>query len=62
MASSSVKVEDRLVGASNFNVWKCRILNILEESDMEDLIARVIGEPTSNTTKTTYRKKQAKLK
>jgi hypothetical protein len=62
MASSSIKVDDRLVGASNFNAWKCRILNILEESELEELITRVIEEPTSNTARAAYRKKQAKAK
>jgi hypothetical protein len=45
MASSSVKAEDRLEGASNFNAWKCKILNILEESDLDELVTRVIEEP-----------------
>jgi hypothetical protein len=62
MASSSVKDEDRLEGASNFNTWKCRILNILEESDLNELVTRVIEEPTSNTSKTTYKKRHAKAK
>jgi hypothetical protein len=36
MASSiSVRVEDRLEGAANFNVWKLRIMNILQEHDLE---------------------------
>jgi hypothetical protein len=62
MVSSSVKVEDRLEEASNFNAWKCRIPNILEESDLEELVTRVIEEPISNTARTTYKKKQAKAK
>jgi hypothetical protein len=56
------KLKTRLVGASNFNAWKCRILNILEESELEELITRVIEEPTSNTAREAYRKKQAKAK
>ena len=48
MASSSIKSEDRLEGASNFNAWKARVLNILEESDLDDLDARVVEEPTTN--------------
>jgi hypothetical protein len=62
MASSSVKAEDRLEGASNFNAWKCRILNILEESDLDELVTRVIEEPTSNTGRAAYKKRQAKAK
>jgi hypothetical protein len=62
MASSSVKVEDRLIGASNFNAWKSRIVNILEENELEEMITRVIEEPTSNTAREAYRKKQTKAK
>jgi hypothetical protein len=62
MASSSVKVEDRLIGASNFNAWKCRIVNILEENDLEELITRVIEEPTSNTARAAYKRNKPRLK
>jgi hypothetical protein len=62
MASTSVKVEDRLIGASNFNAWKSRIVKILEKNDLEEFITRVIEEPTSNTASAAYRKKQAKAK
>jgi hypothetical protein len=62
MASTSVKVGDRLIGASKFNAWKSRIVNILEENELEELITRVIEEPTTNTAKATYRNKQAKAK
>jgi hypothetical protein len=62
LASSLVKVEHKLVGASNFNAWKCRILNIIEENDLEELITKVTEEPTSNTTRVASRKKQTKAK
>jgi hypothetical protein len=41
---------------------KHSIVNILEENDLEELITRVIEEPTTNTARATYRKKQAKAK
>ena len=47
MTTPSVKSEDRLEGASNFNTWKGRVLNILEESDLDDLVTRVVEEPTT---------------
>ena len=46
MTTPSVKSEDRLEGASNFNARKARVLNILEESDLDDLVTRVVEEPT----------------
>ena len=62
MASSSVKAEDRFVGAANFNAWKYRIVNILEENDLEDFISREIEEPTTNTARASYKRKQTKAK
>jgi hypothetical protein len=62
MASSLVKAENRLEGASNFNAWKARVFNILEESDLDELVTRVMEEPTSNTGRAVYNKRQAKAK
>ena len=62
MTSLSVKAEDRLVGAANFNAWKYRIINILEENDLEDYITREIEEPTTNTARAAYKRKQTKAK
>jgi hypothetical protein len=57
MASSiSVKVEDRLKGATNFNVWKLYIKNILQEHDLEQYKATVVEQPTNNVGRTTFRK------
>jgi hypothetical protein len=41
-SSFSVRVEDRLEGASNFNVWKLRITNILQEHDLEKYVNTVV--------------------
>jgi hypothetical protein len=60
MASSSVKVENRLEGASNFNVWKARVFNILEGSDLDALVTRVVEEPATNAGRVAYKKRQAK--
>jgi hypothetical protein len=62
MATSSVKAEDRLEGASNFNAWKVMVFNILEEGDLDELVTRVIEKPTSNTSRAAYKKRQAKAK
>jgi hypothetical protein len=60
--SNIVKDEDRLIGATNFNAWKYRIINILEENDLEDYITREIEEPTTNTARAAYKRKQTKAK
>jgi hypothetical protein len=48
--------------ASNFNAWKDRVFNILEEGDLDELVTRVMEEPTSNAGRTAYKKRQAKAK
>jgi hypothetical protein len=62
MSSLSVKAEDRLVGAENFNAWKYRIMNIFEENDLEDFITREVEEPTTNTARAAYKRKQTKAR
>jgi hypothetical protein len=62
MSSISVRPEDKLEGASNFNVWKARVLNILEEYDLDNFVTSTIEEPTSNTRRTTFKKNQARAK
>jgi hypothetical protein len=63
MASSiSVKVEGKLEGASNFDTWKLKIMNILHEHDLEQYVTSMMEEPTSNAGRTTFRKSQTKAK
>jgi hypothetical protein len=62
MDSSSIKEEDRLEGASNFNAWKATVFNILEEGDLDELVTRVMEEPNSNAGREAYKKRQAKAK
>ena len=62
MTTPSVKSEDRLEGASNFNAWKARVLNILEESDLDELVTRVVEDPTTTQVREKFKKKQAKAK
>jgi hypothetical protein len=63
MASSIlVRVEDRLEGATNFNVWKLRITNILQEIDLEQYVTIVVEEPTTNAGILAFRKSQEKAK
>ena len=62
MTTPSVKSEDRLEGPSNLNAWKARVLNILEESDLDDLVTRVVEEPTTAQGRATFKKKQAKAR
>jgi hypothetical protein len=63
MASSiSFKVEDRPEGATNFNVWKLWITNILQEKDLEQYVTKVVEEHKNNVGREAFRKSQAKAK
>jgi hypothetical protein len=63
MASSiSVRANDRLEGATNFNVWKLRITNILQEHDLSQYVTIVVEEHTTNARRAAFRKIQAKAK
>ena len=48
MTSISIRPENKLEGASNFNVWKARVLNILEEHDLDNFVFNTVEEPTTN--------------
>ena len=62
MDSISIQPEDRLEGTSNFNTWKARVFNILEEHDLEYFVTSLIEEPTSNAGRKNYKKNQEKEK
>lgn len=53
---TTLRVEDRLDGALNFKSWKTRVLNLLEENDLDNYVTRVIPEPTGDNGKATYKK------
>jgi hypothetical protein len=60
--SISIRVEDRLEGATNFNVWKLQITNILQDHDLEDYVTIVVEEPTNNSRRAAFRRNQEKSK
>jgi hypothetical protein len=51
----SVRVKDRLEGAANFNVWKLRITNILQEHDLEQYVTTMVEQP-NNAGRADFRK------
>ena len=60
MTSIYVWLEDRLEGTSNFNTWKERVVNIIEEHDLDSFVTTMIEETTTNVGRTNYNKNQAK--
>ena len=59
---ASVRAEDRLEGALNFNTWKARVMNLLEEYDLDGYVTSIVEEPSSNAGRPAYKRNQAKAK
>jgi hypothetical protein len=59
---ATLRFEDRLDGVLNFNSWKARVINLLEENDLDGYVTRVVEEPTDDNEKADYKKNQAKAK
>ena len=62
MTSISIRPKNCLEGTSNFNTWKARVLNLLEENDIDSFMNSVVEEPTTNATRINYKKNIAKAK
>lgn len=62
MASHGLRDQDRLDGASNYVIWKTKILVVLEEYDLEAYVKSVVDVPVDNDQKKKYKAKQGKAK
>lgn len=60
--STSLRVEDKLDGASNFSPWKEQIMLILEVNDLLDLTKPIVTPPTVATQLAEHNKKDAKAR
>ena len=60
MTSISVRPEDRSDGVSNFRTWKVRVINILEEHDLDQFVTNELEILTSAAGRSTFKKNQAK--
>jgi hypothetical protein len=59
---STLKIEDRLEGETNFRAWKARILLLLEENDLKEYVEGVVPSPTDPQELAAHRKKEVKAK
>jgi hypothetical protein len=59
---SSLRVEDRLVGATNFGSWKTRILFMLDGNKIQNYVKEYVSEPKSAKEKARHKKNEAKAK
>jgi hypothetical protein len=64
MSASQMHVEDRLVGASNWSPWKARIVFVLEDLELWDIVEAPIVVPldTSPILLAEFRKRNNKEK
>ena len=51
-----VRPKDRLEGTSNFNTWKERVLNIIEEHNLDGYVYKVLEGTTTNEVKINFNK------
>jgi hypothetical protein len=58
----TLRVEDRLEGATNFRAWKDRIIFLLEENDLKEYVEMVILDPNDPQELTTHWKREVKAK
>jgi hypothetical protein len=60
--ATGLKFEDRLEGASNSNPWKERIVLLLEENEIWDIVEKTQTLPTDATLLAVYNKKNVKAR
>jgi hypothetical protein len=62
MTSISVRPEDRLDGVLNFSTWKVRVMNILEEHDLDQFRKDELETPTTVASRYAFKRNQTKAK
>ena len=62
MASHGLKDQDRLDGASNYVIWKTKILTVLEQYDLEAYVKSIVVVLVDNNQRKKYKAEQGKEK
>jgi len=62
MAVNGLRDQDRLDGASNFVIWKARILAVLDRHRIKDFALRIMGIPVNPTENEKYEDAMARVK
>jgi uncharacterized membrane protein YgcG len=64
MSASQMRVEDRLTGVSNWSSWKARMVFVLEDLELWDIVETVVPAPpaTAPVLLAEYRKRNNKAK
>jgi hypothetical protein len=59
---NTLKLEDRLEGATNFRAWKANVLLLLEKNDLKEYVESVVADHIDPRELTTHKKKEVKVK
>jgi hypothetical protein len=59
---NTLKIEDRLEGATNFQAWKARVILLLEKNDLKEYVEGVIPSLIDLQELTSHKKKEVKAK
>jgi hypothetical protein len=64
MSASQMRVEDRLTGVSNWSSWKARMVFVLEDLELWDIVETVVPAPpaTAPVLLAEYKKRNNKAK
>ena len=62
MASIGLRVEDRLVGGGNWTLWRARIVLLLEEYELWEIVEIIVVVPTDPISLAELKKKNIKAK
>ena len=62
MATSGLRVEDRLDGGGNWTPWKARIVLLLEECELWEIVEQAISVPTNPILLAKFKKKNVRAK
>lgn len=60
--ATGLRVEDRLDGQVNFGAWKERIIIVLDEAEVWDIVEKTVAIPKDATQLAAYKKKCAKAR
>ena len=61
MATNTFRSEEKLEGSANYNSWKARLIAILEENDLNDLVFNTVEEPTLILVESLSRRRKQRL-
>ena len=60
--ATRLRVEDRLEGQMNFGAWKERIISVLDEANVWNIVEKTVAIPTDVTQLATFKRKNSKVK